>query len=732
MQPNAFTSICQQAETAIGERRILDALALTASIVADYRSSKDNDDISHLRSDYEAMLHFIAKGGTDDNFDASFDTTMQKVIELQQRAALKWQIKKKLTPFARILAQFTERDPLSIKDIDEQMTRLARSREGFKPFYMTLDACFGMLWTLPLPERVGADLAERIGRLNTFARLTLTSAVTLGTLEVFSPERIRALLLLARQSLDVHTDDEDLRARTMMGLALVSRRWERYIKFFADIRRDMDDILFSKLPHEQLILLNDALTRASMTKNVAKKSDEYLPEITKVIERHIKRFGSDEDKGDKDSQIKVNVVKIDATSEKMARLFMRHGKRLAEIREGGYDHHFSTFQGMVAHMNVFFDHIAHYLYPFGVKVPFVRETLEAQGTPKLTLGTMEASNFCDTDCYSYVAMINYVEKRGGGLADFMAEQLSELEEANEMPERYRGLDAWNNYAQMLYRIFHASPCVGEMEDVFSLTASQLLRPLIHLFDGHFSSYDDVSTAVEAMLWLDEASEALVLINSVQPVVPATAALLRHKGAALMALEQWNEALQALSQSQLLDEDADTAHDIVRCYEALGQWNAAAGQLETMSHDFPDEDLTDEMAYCYMKLQRWEEASNLLLKIEFEGNGTKALQRAIGWCALKMGKYARAEQYYRQLAEARRSRWTDHLNLGHALWLLGRREEAFAEYCVFVKAFNNTKEDEREDFAHWQEAFMDDAPSLLAATSSEATIAALAEAIAMEA
>ena len=198
----------------------------------------------------------------------------------------------------------------------------------------------------------------------------------------------------------------------------------------------------------------------------------------------------------------------------------------------------------------------------------------------------------------------------------------------------------------------------------------------------------------------------------------------------MSLEMWQRAIEAFSQARLLDDnDDELVYDKAICHQALGQWQAAATELETMLHDEQQTDVSEELAYCLIKLERWDDAANRLFQLEFEGNSSKNIKRAIGWCALHQGKYQRAEQYYESLVSGRNARWEDCLNLGHALWLQDKRGEAIETYATFARAFNKAKN--KQSFAFWQEAFREDARTLLAAHTSPNQLAILMEVIAMK-
>lgn len=768
MEKKAFTNISKQAEKAIAEQRIHNAIELTRAIIRDLPGSQLLEEINAVATDYAAMLHFIEQGGSDPQLQTSVNAIAQRLIGILQTAVIQWIISKPFSAYGRIVKSLTSNSAISFDDISDQLRRIVRSKEGRPIYYEALDTAFGLLWALPLPEECDAKLADRIGRLDSFAQLVLTSAVTMGALEVFSPVRIRLLLRLAEVAINAYkqipsdnetdstpeqteseenaadTDDAhpssndietDFCVRTLMGLIFVHRRWQKFLCYYDDLNSALHTLICERVPHEMLLLINNALTRAGLTKEVEEKMDEFMPAIGKAIEKRIKRQAKDEE-GDNEGKpggrknnkpFRVEVISIDASEdEKMGALFIQHARRLSKLREEGYDSNYNSFKQMSPRFK-FFEQPAHFFYPFSVKIPFVKDAIEKRGTPKLSLGIIEGNRFCDTDCYSYISMVEYLDEKSEELSNFLNKQFSEIEEMVTMPESYRGLDSYNNYAQMCYRYLHLSQNNEDFAAVIELD-KETLMPLLEPYSQCFTEVEDVVTQLETMLWMRASEQALAVVNRIQERCGATAELLRDKGDALMQMDRFRLAVEALSQAQLLDEDADTAHDIAQCHEAMGQWKQAVAQLEAAEQMDSELNYAEEIAYCLIKDGCWDEAANRLFQVEFEGRSTKNIQRAIGWCSLHQGKYARAEQYYSGLTQQRNSIWNDHLNLGHALWLQGKRAEAIASYRTFVKAFNKAKN--KEDFEFWQEAFNTDVAELFTGHTSPTEAAVLVEAIAL--
>jgi len=727
MDYEAFKNICRQTVQAIAERRLVDALALSESIIWDIFPPSPFDTLLEIRSDYEALLRFAAQGGNDEHLDDSLYAIVRRTIALLHDITILWRIGKSDTPtFARYADQHDSADS-SIRETQlmGNIMYLSHANDDTQEYYDAVDTAFDKARFWLLTNNADTSLVGATAALPRFARLTIVSAFTVGCLDSFCEYRLRILLRLAQRAAAEDEDDEDYRVRLLMGLTLIHRQWHMLIDFYPDICEEMHTLFAENA--ETARRINEALVRAAVTERVEGKLDEFMPAIGKIIKKQMK-FLDDSDDSKPIKTIRINMSDLGKDEKKITELFSRQAQRMEELRHSGFDTDFSSFKLMTKSF-AFFKTVAHFFYPFVLKYPFVKHTLEEQGTPKLTLSIIKDSRLCDTSSYSYVSMLNFLSEKSASMAQMLNEAMSQIEDISDMPDAYRDLNAYDNYAQMMYRYCNTSQQPEQPHNVMQLSADTLM-PTLPMFADIFLSYEDVRPTIETLLWMQAPAEALTIITSTQERTGANAQLLCQKGKALMSLEMWQRAIEALSQARLLDDsDDEITYEKAQCHQALGQWQAAVTELESMLHDEPQPDISEQLAYCLIKLERWDDAANRLFQLEFEGNSSKNIKRAIGWCALHQGKFTRAEQYYDALVQSRNARWEDCLNLGHALWLQDKRSEAIEAYATFAKAFAKAKN--KQSFAFWQEAFREDARTLLATHTSPNQLAILLEVIAMK-
>ena len=734
MTQEALKNIVAQAEEALAGRRLLDALALTDTILKDIASDMPLTATAQVREYYEAMLHYTIRGGHDPELESNLLNLFQMAITELQNAIVTWHVKQGTTTFGRLVKAFAVENDFDFDALLDQLHRIGRSHLGKPAYHEALDAAFGFLWIMQIPSDSDDKLFAAINKLDDFAVSTLISGTMLGTIETCSPPRLRLLVRLARARMGT-----PIKSRALFSLYLAYARWQQLMAFYPDIEADIRKIFTTEADSADIAALSDSFIREQLTPQAQKQSDEFLPKITKMFEKQIKWLDSHDDekpseKASEDSQekMKVNIIRIEGDDDKLMNTLSMHARRVDMLRTNGFDINSSNF-GYMKRFD-FFDHVAHYFYPFSTQVPQIAKILDKMKGKSLTFQVMKHSHFCSSDAYSYLLMMNFVESSSHRLKNMIEEQLSELENEFEVADKefvYESmLDPYTDYAQSVQRFFNSPNHKSQRPDPFLLNSSTL-PPLMPALTGAFHDYASVEDSVNSLLMMGCTAEALTILTWAEDTFGATASLLRQKGKALMHMEMWNRAIEALSRAQLLDEDPETAHLIARCHESLGAWEAALSQLQIVEEatDNLDPEIATEIVLCLIQSARWDDAANRLFQLEFEGHKSRTIERSIGWCSLHQGKYQRAEQYYTALtSQNKKPSWQDLLNLGHSLWLQERRDEAIQAYRRFTIAFDRAKN--KQAFRNWQEAFSEDATTLLSAKSSKAEIAVLIDAIAL--
>lgn len=728
MDIQAFNKIYAEAEEAIAEHRINDVLDLIEAIFQDTSHSDCTQEVMLLRERYSLILNAMTHNTLSDR-DSLVNTLFRSTIGTLQQARSIWHIEHPETMYGRSLSQLLH---LGKDAIIDQLQRTTRSAVGKNDYHVALDAAFGLLWCLRIESQDVHAIAEALAATDNFARRTLVGALLLGIIDCFSTEKLNLLMSLGKASKgDQSTDSADLQARIAVALTLIYQRYTPFFAFFTDEMKQMRTLLTQKNLRSQIPSLFHAFVCQTLVDRVDKRVDDILPIIKEAFEKQQRRLGSNDD-DDKDKKkdpfsIDVQEFRLDGME---GDLFMdkiaRHARDIDNLRQSGLDINANSF----VHMKrfPFFNHPAHWFYPFSEDVEEVKQGLtRANGKrDRLTLSIMATSRFCNSDSYSYACMM--LQLRNGkhhSSMDELQEQLEEFEDAineydsdDEPSTMKKGLDPFTAYCQDIHRFFY-QPNIKEEPAFKPFSPNDRLQlPMLPLFEGLFNDEESLAPSIDSLIQMGDYERSVVLIDYVIEHFGANASMLFSRGFVLMQLQQWHRALDAFQQRLIIDDDPETSLYMARCFEALGQWDNALPLLQAEmqrcldTNDNETANIIEETGRCLIQLRRWDDAVQLFFRLEFMNLHLNVVRRAIAWCSIHQGKYERAVQYYNALIDKKKATWEDHLNMGHALWLQGQTEEALAAYKKSLTLFNRCKKEQRAHFAHWTEAFQEDARDFL--------------------
>lgn len=743
MTLKAFNKIYAEAEESIAQRHLHDALDLVEAILQDTTRTFYIQDVTALKERYAILLNALTRNELNDR-DSLVNALYRDTIVALQQARDIWHIEHPETQYGRTASQFRDLDKDAIVD---QLQRTARSAVGQNDYHVALDAAFGLLWCLPVHQKDVPQIAQALAATDSFARRTLIGALLLGSIDCFSTEKLTLLMQLGKpEARDNANESADLQARVVVALTLIYQRYLPFFTFLTEEAAQLRAFLTQTNLRPQIPSLLNAFVCQSLVDRVDKRVDDILPIIKDAFEKQQRRLGTnddDESKGKKKGLFEIDIQAIDLEGEEGERLFDKmasHARDIDNLRQAGLDINANSF----VHMKrfEFFNHPAHWFYPFDEIVPEAREGLtRPNGTrDRTTLSIMETSRFCNSDSYSYACMMAQLRRSGHHTTmDKLGEQLEEMEDAmNEFddgePSSYKkGLNPYTAYCQDLHRYFY----VLKKEDALFMPFSPNDRrelPWLPLFDGLFANEKALTPCIHTLLLLGDFERAVVFIDYIIEHFGADGDLLHSRGYALMQLQQWHRALDAFQQRLIIDDDPESSLLMARCFEALGQWDSALPLLQAEmercldSNDDDTAEIIEETGRCLIQLHRWDDAVQLFFRLEFMNTHLNVVRRAIAWCSIHQGKYERAAQYYTTIIDKKKATWEDHINLGHALWLQGKTEEAVAAYKKSLTLFNRCKKEERAKFAHWTEAFQEDARDVLAKHFDETDCALMMDAV----
>lgn len=754
MDLKAFNKIIEEAEDALAERRLLDALSLTSSIFKDTTCPYAVMETDTLRQRYTVLLENLATTPPDER-TAQSNALIREAIGVLQMARDFWKRDNAQTSTYATLA--FENSGLFESYLLEQLQRLSSLHVGEDVFHHTLDGAFTMLWCIHITPENRPLIASSLMRIDSFGRCTLVSALLLGLLDYFSPEKLQLLLALGTpQDDDSENESHDLQARVAVALAIICQRYDTFLNYYTDetqliraffdrpyVRKEMPNLLYALTAQSATYLVDRTFkSMESIVKDLFKKYQPRLDDPEKP---------SDSEKNEKDHQSHPKSFFGDLFE--MSRMDQRdffnklstHARKIDELRNMNIDINQQSFFHL-KHFS-FFSSPAHWFYPFSTDVPLVHETITRKNGRRdsFLLDILDQNRFCASDCYSFASMMaNLQQEASAGNTQFYNLLNKEIEELQDSLDDFgsdgkaftRMLHPLFDYCQSIQRFLY-SPRI-DFSYTFRPFELRKLRPLplLPLFQGFFNRYKDISPTIDMLMHLGGFEEAIVLLDYSAEHFGVDAQMLHARGHAFMRMQQWQRALSAFQQQLLFEDNADAQLAMARCYEAIGFWDKALPLLISEEQRQTDIDenkavnIIEETGRCLIELKRCDEAVQRFFRLELMEKHINVARRAIAWCSIKQGKFERAAAYYQKLIDQNKANWEDRLNYGHALWLQGLEADAITAYKQSQTAFNRAKEEQRRHFRHWSEAFNEDSRTILATHFDRAACALMLDAVSM--
>ncbi len=723
MDRQAFYKIYNEAEEAIAERRLYDAISLIEAILSDTIFTKALNEISDLRLEYGQLLDDITTQGFKKH-KSHVEDLFRHVIYTLQMARVMW-LDNHLGAY--VPASYNNYVLYDNYKLLQQLKVLRHKPVGDATYHTTLDSTFNDLWHVTVPPINMPPLSEALQHANRFAQCTLVSALLLGVLDRFSSEKIRLLLALGETCQeDRSREGQDLAARIAVALTIIYQRYKIFFRFFTKEMEDMRKYISSEAIYPYLATLLQAFTAQSVVENIKDEMDDIIPNIRTSLENS-STGGATKKSSATDSNENntvINKIFIDPDSDQpLFNKMMDFAKRIEEMRQANLDIQYPNFSRMKNFP--FFMNAAHWFYPFSTSVPAVRELLEGDPSPKnhISLSIIRQNKFCSSDCYSFMIMTSRMNKQ---MNSFINNTLGAQEKHNESmllvntndeDDNKAYLDPFVDYCQSLHRFF----CQPEMKPLPFHPFAPNALPLVGepLFAGLFSERS-ILPSINCLTLVDAHEQIIELANSViEYYDEPNAALLKPLGNALMALQKWDHALPIFQELSLIDDSIEVEMNLAKCFEAQKEWHQALFVLqkveETIGENCKDPKaiaIIEATGRCLITMHQWNDAVQRFFRLELMGVHINIARRAIAWCSIHQGKYERAITYYQKLIESQKATWEDHLNLGHATWLSGDNAKAVEVYRQSQAMFNSSRELQRKHFKQWSEAFQEDVRTLL--------------------
>ena len=100
MNPDSFDLLYKDAEKALLNRHLTEALSCIQGILADTAAAEQHNELDAIRQDYGMMLHFMQQGASDPEREKIYKALIQRTFTLLEDAAHEHKIRQNNSLFA--------------------------------------------------------------------------------------------------------------------------------------------------------------------------------------------------------------------------------------------------------------------------------------------------------------------------------------------------------------------------------------------------------------------------------------------------------------------------------------------------------------------------------------------------------------------------------------------------------------------------------------------------------
>lgn len=709
MNSDSFHLLYKDAEKALLDRHLAEALSCIQGILTDAGSAEQHNELDAIRQDYGMMLHFMQQGAKDPERQNIYKGLVHRAFALLEDATHDYRArqvngllaeyyKKSHAPEGYTLEELISRIMLLSDKLNDDLTlthpdvRRQSLEDDYNKIYEQLRTAFNWIWTEKTISAGNAEtLKNFIEALDVQWQPLLISAIMMSLAETFDPQKFRMALYFCS------SDNEEVRARALVAVVWIYMKYEKRMTMYPDLYEGITLLEQDRRIVNELEIMQKQCLLSLETQAAEKKlQNEIFPDLMKSGNYQRHKMGLDELE---DELGKALRGEPNQEWEKSNKHLADNMKKIIEMGREGIDINLGTFSALKGY-SFFRQHMANWFMPFDKNYPDIRHIFDNQsGSPlEMLIGT---GNFCDSDKYSLCLMMSQImpAQRNMMMTKF-SEQLSGNEdtikdiatENQSIPNIYR------NYLQNLYRFFKLYPQRSQFKDPFKA-------------DLLFTSYPALKKIMATPAYLTEMTDFLIkrkcykdAISYVEEVLrteTATAEMLQKIAFCYQRTDNPSKAIFYYQQADLLNPDnAWILKQMYLCYSAMDKHEQALACLEKLSQSAPDDvRLLSETGLCLMQLNRFEEAAKRFYQLEYNGEKVVPSWRAIAWCNFKMKRYEQAGKYYHKLLEHEKATWEDFLNAGHTAWCAGNIQEAVGLYRQYIGKYKpaNSSESRLQPF-----------------------------------
>lgn len=648
------------------------------------------DEISHLRSGYDYLVHYALDGATDPTRPAlladivsGIKRHLDGLIRLNDKkdssrlyfSTLRYEEMQSDSTLSQLLARYVKNADIvnlallsgggDVKSDDGEPMEVSQEKLARR--------MFDVVWvTHPL----SSDDEEALGRifksdiLPAYVKQLMLSAVMLGALEYYDERRL-VVLADAYMSADA---DISIMALCALMLAMWVNRASRSGKRLSDRLAAMaerqgwaDDV---KMAFLQFIRTRDTERINRTMKN------EIFPEMMKLRPDVYKKI--------RDVESMESLTETDYNPE-WEELLANSGladkiKEISELQADGGDVMMSTF----AHLKTFpfFTYVANWFLPFYVEHSEVATAINSEMSGMLNEIVNASPFLCNSDKYSMaLSMSSVPEAHRRMLSEQLRAQninIAELRNSDIYSGAKHRENVANKYIQDVYRFFKLFRRKGEFHDPFTSPINVIELPQFAPFLN-----DDATLNLVSEFYFKRGyyRDALAIYRILLDRMPSSVQILQKTAYCLQKEGELSEALALYERAEMLAPDSLwTLRRIALCHKLMNDPAKALQYFERIAAKCPDDlGVVLNIGHSLMELGRYDEALKQYFKVEFLDEKSSRAWRPIAWCAFLADDYDRSRQYFERILSSGPDA-TDYLNFANLEMATGHYQDAVRLYA----------------------------------------------------
>jgi len=692
----------------IVRKKVRQSFEIISDMLDNVSAGELKDQFAELQMTYRNILRYTVEGIHDPERQKVYNRLLQNILRLNDR--IKQDILARFSGWytysvrARELKEERLRGGNIIQSVDDlvfksrldsllssaEIGRPAPQSEAAREMERLSGIIFNHLWLTDYygeAEESLLDLLIGSGRFEWHETATFVSAITLSSLRVWDPAKIK---LLAKLTADL---TPHVAERAVTGLVFSLHYYDDRLHLYPEILKTVRDLSEVKVFRERCRIVVLQAIRSRYTEQLSRRmNEEILPRVVRLKPRIEEKLDLDRILGENPEEGQnPDWSEMFSGSEEMFKTM----EELTNLQMEGSDVYMSAFSGLKKFD--FFRELRNWFIPFYPDHEAVdsifRDEILGPGINELSEALYKTPFICNSDKFSLILNMKYLpaEQKSMMLKVFRMELegLEQMKYDNEITDPAAVFRTTvTQYVQDLYRFFKLSDFRNEFDDFF--TGRLDLYNSLFYRETCGSVTDDRSMA-DYFFSKEYYEDALALYNTILRSVTNDAELYEKAGYCHQKAGDYEKALEKYSMATIIESHTWTLRKTGLCLRRLGRPQEALEVYRRALQNEPDDLNTILMiAHCCLDTANYDEALKHYFRVEYESPGNSKVLRPIAWCCLVTRRYTDAEKYFGRLAETGLTPY-DRINMGHLALCQGDTKSAAGHYVSAVAGGEMTAE-----------------------------------------